>query len=275
MDEPSTNEAARTEGAESRTLSTVDTSIDVVRALKALDGATAVELVEQLDTSKSTVYNHLSTLRENQLVVKDGDTYELSLQFLLLGNYILNQNVLYSVGKKEVDKLAERTGEYVHLSAEQHGRRISLHKAQGKNAVGTEYQESQLQKPDHLHSSATGKAILAQLSRDRVEEICDQYGLPKRTENTITSRSELFEALEEIRERGYSYNDEEEIEGLRAVGAPITNPNGAVLGALSISGPTSRLTGERFRTEVPEMVVSTANIIEVNINMSNRSSEKF
>jgi DNA-binding IclR family transcriptional regulator len=257
----------------SRTLSTVDASFEVVRALRAMDGATAAELVDRLDASKSTVYNHLATLRQNKLIVKNGDSYELSLEFLLLGKYVRDENVLYKVGKSEVDSLAEETGEYVHLSTEQHGRRISLHKAQGEKAVGVEYQQSKLQKPDHLHTSATGKAILAELSRDRVDEICDEYGLPAKTDETITDRDELFDAIDAIQERGYSYNDEEEIEGLRAVGAAVTDRNGSVLGALSISGPTSRLTGETFRKTVPEKVTSTANIIEVNINMTERSTE--
>ncbi|CQR48652.1 MULTISPECIES: IclR family transcriptional regulator [Haloferax] len=258
--------------APSRTLSTVDTAVSVVRALEELNGARVAELVDYLDLSKSTVYNHLATLRKNNLVAKDGDSYHLSLQFLLLGEYVRNQQILYQVGKEEVEALAEKTGEYAHLSTEQHGLRISLLKVRGERAVGSQYQRSKIQRPDNLHASSTGKAILAFLPRSRVGEIVDQHGLPAKTDATITDRDALFDELDAIRERGYACNDEEEIEGLRAVGAPIRDRNGTVLGALSVSGPTSRIKGEQFRDTIPEMVTSTANIIEVNMNMAARSS---
>ncbi|KAB1187494.1 MULTISPECIES: IclR family transcriptional regulator [Haloferax] len=258
--------------APSRTLSTVDMSVNVIRALEELNGARAADLVEHLDISKSTVYNHLATLSKNNLVVKEDDTYHLSLQFLLLGEYVRNQQLLYQVGKEEVESLAEKTGEYAHLSTEQHGLRISLFKVRGEQAVGGEYQRSKTQRPDNLHTSSTGKAILAYLPRSRVEEIIDRHGLPKKTDASITDREELFDELDTIRDRGFACNDEEEIEGLRAVGAPIRDRNGTVLGALSVSAPTSRMKGDQFHDVIPGMVTSTANVIEVNMNMAVRSS---
>lgn len=257
--------------APSRTLSTVDTAVSVVRALEELNGARVAELVDYLDLSKSTVYNHLATLRKNNLVAKDGDSYHLSLQFLLLGEYVRNQQILYQVGKEEVEALAEKTGEYAHLSTEQHGLRISLLKVRGERAVGSQYQRSKIQRPDNLHASSTGKAILAFLPRSRVEEIVDQHGLPAKTEATITDREALFDELEQIRERGYAYNDEEEIRGFRAIGAPIEDPSGQVLGSVSVSGPTSLLQGEQFQEHVPKLVTQSANVIEVNINMNAQS----
>jgi len=256
-----------------RTLKTLTTAFRVIRALEELDGARVTELAGHLDLSKGAVYNHLATLRENNYVVKEGDTYKLSLQFLLLGEYVRNQNTLYEIGGPEIENLAEATGEYAHLSTEQHGLGINLHKVRGEKAVGSDYQTAKLQRPDFLHYSATGKAILAYLPEEQVEEIVDRYGLTRKTENTITTREELFDAIERIRERGYAYNDEEEIEGLRAVGAPIRDREGNVLGSLSVSGPTSRMKSDRLHETVPEMVTSTANIIEVNINMANRSTD--
>lgn len=92
-------------------------------------------------------------------------------------------------------------------------------------------------------------------------------------ETTITNRETLFERLSEVRERGYAYNDEGEVTGLRAVGAPIRRPDGAVLGSISVSGPTSYLDDERFDEGVPELVTSAANVIEVNMNMADQSPQ--
>lgn len=248
----------------------VETTIELVEALEHLDGATVTELADYLGVTKGTAHNHLATLQQHHYVVKQGNTYTLSLKFLVIGEYLRNSSVLYENAKAEVEQLATETGEYAHLSTEQHGLSQKLHKVQGENAVGSEYQRAKLQKPDCLHYTATGKAILSQLPRERVEEIIDYYGLPERTKQTITDREDLFEALDLISERGYALNDEEEIERMRAVGAPICDKDGRVLGAVSVSGPISRIKGERFDEEIPAKVTDAATVIEMNINMAER-----
>ncbi|MGQ4556044.1 IclR family transcriptional regulator domain-containing protein [Halobellus sp. GM3] len=250
-----------------RTLKTVSRAFDVIRALEELDGAGVTELSDALGISKSVAYNYLSTLREEKFVIKEGDTYRLSLQFLLVGEYVRYQNALFRIGKPELEELAEKTGEFAHLATEQHGLGVNLYKVSGEKAVGSDYQVNKLQQADYLHFSATGKAILAHLPRERVEWIVDQYGLPAKTDSTITDRDALFAELETVRERGYSLNDEEEIAGLQAIGAPVTNRHGRVLGSISVSGPVRRMKRSEYHEAIIEQVVNTANVIEVNINM--------
>lgn len=257
-----------------RTLQTVSRAFGLIRALKALDGAGVTELATHLDLSKSATYNYLSTLREEKFVVKNGDTYELSLQFLLVGEYVRNQNILYRFGRAELDELADEIGEYAHLSIEQHGLGVNLYKVAGDKAVGASYQTSKLQNSDYLHCSATGKAILAHLPRERVDWIIDKYGLTGKTENTITDRDALYEELDRIEEQGYALNDEEEVTGLQAIGAPITNRHNRVLGSISVSGPVKRMKNPDYHDNVIDRVVNTANVIEVNINMEH-SNEDF
>ncbi|MFC6888857.1 IclR family transcriptional regulator [Halorubrum trueperi] len=256
-----------------RMLKTVDRTTQIIKALETLDGAGVTELSTHLGMSKSSTYHYLATLREKDFVVKNGDQYELGLQLLLSGEYVRNRNILYRYGKEEVEELAETTGEYANLFTEQHGKGINLYKVRGSDAVGSGYQTDKLQQPDQLHCTATGKAILAFLSEDCVDEILEQHGLPERTANTITDREKLQDELATIRERGYAYNDEEEVEGLRAVGAPVIDRDEAVLGSLSVAGPTSRLKGTPFNEELPEQVQRAANVIEVNINMATHGND--
>jgi DNA-binding IclR family transcriptional regulator len=256
-----------------RTLKTVSRAFDIVRALEELNGAGVTELADHLDVSKSVVYTYLSSLREEKYVVKEEGEYRLSLQFLLVGEYVRNENTLYRIGKSELEKLAEQTGEFAHLATEQHGLGVNLYKVSGEKAVGSDYQVNKLQRADYLHFSATGKSILAHLPRERVEWIVDRYGLPRKTEATITDRDELFEELELIRERGYSLNEEEEIKGLQAVGAPVRNRHGRVLGSISVSGPVKRMKEPGYHDELVESVVNTANVIEVNVNMEETDDE--
>lgn len=103
--------------------------------------------------------------------------------------------------------------------------------------------------------------------------IIDRHGLPGRTDRTITDRERLYEELETVRERGFARNDGEEVRGIRAVGAPILTGDDSVLGAISISGPESRLQGDRFEEELPTRVMSAANVIEVNLNTAVEESQ--
>lgn len=251
--------------APGRQLKTLNTTVSVIEGLNELDGAGVTELAEHLGLSKAAVHNHLATLRANRLVVKRGTEYRLGLRFVTVGEYVRQHNALYRAGREPTEKLSEETGEYAHLMAVEHGRGIHLHKASAAEAVGSEYHQRNLERPYHLHHNSLGKAIMASLPEERVRAILERYGLPARTENTITDESVLLEELEAVREQGYAVNDEEEIVGLRAVGASITASDGRVLGAVSVSGPLRRMKGETFESTLPEQVMEAANVIEVNI----------
>lgn len=240
-------------------------ALDVVQALEESDGAGVTELATRLDMSKSSVYNYLRTLEENRFVVRDGDVYRLSYRFHHIGESIRQQAPIYRHGIEEVDRVAQRTGRYTHLATEQHGLSVDLYKMKGKEAIGSEYQRSKFQRPDYLHNSATGKAILAHLPGERVDWILDEYGLVARTANTITDEAALRTELERVRERGYAVNAEEEIEGIRAVGAPILEPGGDVLGSVSISGPAHRMQTPEYEERMIRAITDTANRIAVNI----------
>jgi len=226
-----------------------------------MEGASVSELAERLDRSKATVHSHLATLADNELVVKQDGTNEISLRFVDIGEYAKSRIDIYDVAKAEVDRLAEETGEVAQFMIEEHGRGVYLHKARGENAIQT---ASYTGNRKDLHCTALGKAILSQLSTNRVNEIVDRHGLPQRTEKTISTREELFDELETIRERGVAFDDEEILHGLRCIAASIRHPTGDINGAISISGPTSRFKGDRFHEELPEIVQGAANVIEVN-----------
>jgi DNA-binding IclR family transcriptional regulator len=250
----------------SRSLKTVSTAARVLEVLKHDDGVGVTELANRLDVPKSTAYTQLKTLAENGLVRKDGSDYVLGLKLVSYGEYVREQSTLYRHGKSQVDELAEETNQYTHIVTEDGGRAVNLYQVRGDTSVDGPYQKNKLQEPDSLHYTAAGKAILAHLPEERVRHIVDAHGLPRRTENTVTDRERLFEELAAVRERGYAYNDEEEIEGFRAIGAPIQNDD-EVLGSISVSGPTSWFHEERFRRTLPERIIKATNIIEVNINM--------
>lgn len=243
-------------------LQTVENAFDVVDALRRLEGARVTELAEELSMSKSTIHDHLSTLRSHDYVVKDGTEYDLGLGFFEVGEYARKRRKIYEIARPEVTNLAEETGEVANLMVEEHGRGVYLYRAHGENAVTLDTHTGTRR---YLHNTALGKSMLAHLPDERVHDILDTHGMPQSTPHTITDREVLFEKLAEIRERGIAYCGQERVEGLQCVAAPILSTDDRVLGAISVAGPTTRIKGERFRTEIPELVTQAANVIEINV----------
>jgi DNA-binding IclR family transcriptional regulator len=120
----------------------------------------------------------------------------------------------------------------------------------------------------HLHVSASGKAIFAHLPTERVDEIIEHHGLPAKTDKSITDRDVLMDHLQEVRDRGFAVDDEEHINGLRCIGTPILSDDGTVLGSVSISVPVTRMDDDQFYNEVPDIVRSATNVIELHIQNS-------
>ena len=239
---------------------TAQTTFRLIEALKQLDGATTTELSDHLGLPKSSTHNYLRTLEHEGYVVHTDGRYEVGLRFLDLGAYAREREHLYTVAKPELSKVAEKTGEHVNLLVEEHGRGIFIYRAQGDDAVSIDSYTVQCVQ---LHTTALGKTILAHLPADRVDEIIERYGLGSKTEHTITDEETLESELETIRQQGVAHDREERIKGLRCVALPILS-DGRIEGAVSVSGPTSRMDESRIESEIIPELEHAANIIELN-----------
>ena len=243
----------------------VENAFEILDALKQLNGAGVSELSDHLGLPKSTIHNYLSTLVQEEYVVKDGSTYHVGIRFLEYGAFARVQMDIYDIARPEVDDLAERTGELANLMVEQHGRGSYLHRARGERAVQV---EAHVGTRVPLHGTALGKAMLAYFPDERIDEIIDMHGLTGYTPTTITDRDELGAELAEIRDTGVAFDDEERLPGLRCVAAPILSNNGRVLGAISVSGPSNRIRDDRFAEDLPNRVLEAVNVIELNVTYS-------
>lgn len=241
------------------------TTFEIVNALKALDEPSVTEIADHVGVPKSTAHDHISTLIALEFIVKGSEGYRLGARFLEYGGHARENMKVYRVARPAVEQLATETGEHANFMIEEHGLGIFLYKATGDNAVSLDTHPG-MRVP--LQTTALGKAILAYMPPKEAKRIVRERGLPKVTDNTITDRETLFARLEAIRERGYAMDDEERVEGMRCIGAPIVDQNDEVLGAVSVSAPTSRMHSDRFGNEIPRRVQSTANVIEVNMTYS-------
>ena len=240
-------------------------TFSILQMIKERRGAGVSELAEQLDIPVSTVHNHLNTLEQLGYVVKDDNTYQIGLRFVYFGDYARNRIKLAQFYQPTLDKLAETTGEMANLLVEECGRGIYVDVSRSSNSLQL---DSYVQRREYLHCTAIGQTILAYYDKDRVQSIVDRYGLPKMTEETITDFDELMSELESIREQGYAFDEGERMEGLLCCAAPILGRNDESLGAISVSGPKSRLDDDYFYNELPSIVKDSAKTIEIDIKHS-------
>lgn len=238
-------------------------SFEIVEYLMTADGGDVADIADHFQMATSTVHDHLTTLHGLGYVVKERGEYHLSLRFLDVGERVRNRMQLYKTARPELQDLAENTGEHASLIVEEHGRGVLVETVRGPKAVKIDTHNGMRIR---LHTTAPAKAILANLPQERIDEIVDEFGLPAMTENTITDRETLAEELEQIRQQGYALDREERIQGMQSVAAPIMDRDENVRGAISVYGPSNRMENDRFNEDIPDMLLRSANIIELNLN---------
>ncbi|PSP82501.1 IclR family transcriptional regulator [Halobacteriales archaeon QS_1_68_17] len=241
-------------------LQTTDASLGIFARIKDRGGATLGQLVAETRRAKSSVYAHLQTLRANDLVTKEGETYHVGLRTLGYAEQARTRKPEYDLARAAVDDLVERVGDESGFAVEENGRAILLYNA--ANVGGATFR---IGEDGPMHATASGQAMLAAYPDDRVAEILDYRGLSSPSERAITDRDALFDELEAIRSRGYSVVDQEFVEGMRSVGTAVRYPDGRVFGALHVSAPAYRESKDQFRDAVADVLLSAGEALESEI----------
>lgn len=237
-------------------------SVAVLEALYELGSARLTDISQRLELPDSTVHNHLSTLVESGFVTRTDDIYRLSLQFLTYGEFARNQYKVLDAARADLRQLATETSESASVFVAEDGLGYVLAHERGEIDLPLDLYPG---KRVPLHTTAFGKVLLANHPDEAVEGIVDRRGLVACTTETITDQSLLYEELATIRSNGYGIGDEERLRGVRSVATAVRNEKGVAVGAVGITGPTSRLTDDRLRGPILQAVTNTKNVIELQI----------
>jgi len=223
-------------------------------------GLSLGSLSEKIEFPKGTTHRLLSSLAYFDYVRQEPFTknYFLGFKLVDLGNLMLDQLDLRNVARPNLIYLAEKVQETVHLVIRDTDEALYIDKVDLYPRRAGLQMVSRLGARIPMHCCSVGKVLLANLPEEELEKIIRSRGLPKRTQNTITNRNQLREHLAGVKVRGYAVDDEENEEGVRCVAAPIKNEKSRVIAAMSISGPTARITPELIHSSLKDEVCKTA-----------------
>ncbi|HHT50502.1 MAG TPA: IclR family transcriptional regulator [Eubacteriaceae bacterium] len=238
----------------------IDRALSILEVLSDYsEGLGVTEISEQVNLHKSTVYRLLTTLIYKGYVVQDTETnkYGITLKLFELGSKKVESMDLLSVSKEYTKKLMESVNEVVHLVVREGSEIVYIDKVEANNTI---MMASTIGKRSPMYCTSVGKAILAHLPEKKVKEIWDNSKIVKYTDYTITDFEELKTELEDIRQKGYAVDNEENEIGVRCIGVPIFNRHGKVEAAISISGPAIRVTESKI-SNFSIKVMNTASLI--------------
>jgi len=228
----------------------------LTEVVHAPGSVTFTELAAATGLAKSTTSRLLLALERNGLVRRDDSGRfrpgEMFVRFAWRGGA---EAGLTEVAQPYLDRLGEATGETVNLGVGRDGMVEQIAQVDSGYLIGA---TNWLGRAVPLHCSAAGKVLLAhgaaKLLAGRLERCTDQ---------TITSRAVLEAELAAVRERGFAVIDGELEPGLVAVAAPIHRDGGAVVAALSVSGPGTRLTPPRIADVAAACVAQARGLSQV------------
>jgi IclR family transcriptional regulator, KDG regulon repressor len=225
-----------------------------------------IEISQRLGLHKSTAHRLLSLLKKKGLVVVDPTTqlYSLGPALVELAWIVLRQQDLRSLCRPYLEQLRQATNETVSLNIRMGNKRVCIEELPSDQEV--KYSQAMgLTAP--LHVGAPGKALLAFLPSDEGERVLATLSLESLTPETITTLDALRAELDKTRARGYAVSVGERSPWAAAVAAPIRDRSGQPIAAVSVLGPSHRLTVKVLK-ELGGQVIKVAREISAALGYS-------
>lgn len=240
------------------TVQAVGKALEILEHLSVEGESGVSDMARALGCQKSTMFRLLNTLKETGYISQDetSEKYALSLKLFKVGSAAVKNLDLNKAALPVVSRLAKMTSETVHLCTLDNDQVLYLHKIESTFALKVTMM-SKIGLVTPLYCTGVGKVLLAGQDEDYIQRYLRDIRLVKLTDNTITDPMVLASELQKIRISGFAYDDEEHELGVRCAAAPILDQYGATIAALSVSGPSVRLT-DRQMESIRELVKDSA-----------------
>jgi IclR family acetate operon transcriptional repressor len=233
----------------------VEKALDILECLADGEPRSVAQLSEASGASKAAAYRILRAFERRGFAVtyEKVRRYSLGPGLLAYVDAARRSDRLLAIARPVMRELWDHSGETVNLGVRSRGQVLYLEVMESRRGLRATGQVGAL---DQLHSTALGKAMLSLLPQTDLADVINAADLRPRTAHTVTDRRGLVRAIQRAAEEGHAIDDEENEVGMRCVAAPIPNPDGWPLGAISISGPASRMTPEAVAELAPRLKAS-------------------
>ncbi|HST85647.1 MAG TPA: IclR family transcriptional regulator [Kineosporiaceae bacterium] len=236
----------------------VDRALAVLDLLAQRGEVGVTELAAELGVHKSTAFRLVTALERRQLVEQVGDRgkYRLGLGILRLAAATTGRLEVTREGQAVCERLARELGETVNVAILDEGSAVNVLQEFGNAAVGS---RNWIGRRTALHATSSGKVLLAFADETLRKSVLSEP-LERHTPRTVTDPAELRRQLDDAVRLGWAATNEELEVGLTAIAAPIRDGSGKVVAAVSVSGPSYRLTAESFIDVAPRLIAGAAEI---------------
>lgn len=223
----------------------VQRTLDIIEAMASNSHEmTITEANRKFRIPKSSVYAILQTLKSRGYVDKDdADRYFLTLKIFTLASTLVDSLDLRKRLYPHLRELTEKAAITGHLAVLDSGYAVYIEKVE---VLGALRLTTWVGKRMPVHSTSIGKALIAHLPDEHIDQIVATRGLTRFTDRTITSSRKLKAELARVRETGFAVSNEENETGVRAVASPIFNYDGSVVAAVNLGGPAVQIKAEDF-----------------------------
>lgn len=244
---------------DSKTVQSVERALTIIEALAEYGVPVSLgDLAEKVNLKPSTVHRLLSTLIVRGFVVQDENShYKLSMKLFHIGN-----SATYAIDIKKIAapimlELLDKCNETVNLAVLDHGEVVYIDQLESNNIVIVKM-FARVGNHGPAYCTGSGKVLLAGLTPEELNRYICTSELQRFTSDTITDSDMLAKELARVRKDGYALDLGERDEGVRCIAAPIKNHEDQVVAALSVSGPSMRMTASYINNELTPMVTELA-----------------
>jgi len=223
------------------------------------EGMALTDIAEVVGLAPSTTHRLLTTLEAERFMRFDAQArlWQIGIRAFTVGNAFTRTRDIVAIARPAMRRLMEDSGETVNLYVEEDGEAICMGQVESRQMMRAIARPGGRVK---LHCSGAGKAMLAHMRDDELSRILQAHGLPRVTDKTLDTPRRLRADLAAVRERRFAIDDEEHEIGLRCIAAAIVDEHGRPVAAVSLSGPTARLTDDEVAKLGPMVARAAAAI---------------
>lgn len=216
------------------------------------------DISERLGLNKSTVHGIISTLKYHGFISQDDETqkYRLGIRFIRFGDLVVNSLNIRNVAMPVIVEVCNKIEETVHVAMLDGTDVVWIEKKECNKSIKT---STTIGARLPAYTTADGKIIISYQNKDKIKTYIPKR-IPQHTKNTITNKADFIKKLEEMKQKGYAIDNEEFVEGIKCVAAPIFDHDGKVRFSLSTTGPAFRMKDDKIK-ELIVIIKEAANEI--------------